>query len=251
MVAGLLLGVAVAQPAAAAPKWALSANPNRSGSNFTDLTGVACPSPNSCFAVGYDTTAARTKSLVKHWNGSSWAIMRSLDPKRSASTNLTAVSCPSVKSCFAVGSYTIAHNPRTLAEHWNGKSWAIMSTINPNHSASTVLNGVSCPSPKSCFAVGTYTAGAKSLTLVEHWNGAFWGIMRTPNPNHSKATALDGVSCPTTKSCFAVGTVTLGASAGSLVEHWNGSSWSIMRIFNPKNAIVKGFCPMVAEISPF
>src|SRR5580704_17324703 len=86
---GLLAGVVVAPPAAAAPKWALSPNPNPSGSIFTNLTGVACPSPKSWFAVGYETTVSRTRSLVKHWNGSGWGIMRSLDPAHSVFTNLT------------------------------------------------------------------------------------------------------------------------------------------------------------------
>ncbi len=236
VVVSLVAGIAVAQPAAAAPKWSLSPNPNPAGSIFTNLTGVACPRANSCFAVGYTTTTARTAGLVKHWNGSGWEIMRSLEPKGSRFTTWSAVSCPTAKSCFAVGSYTIAHRPRSLIEHWNGSNWAIMHVLDPDHSTSTLLSGVSCPATKSCFAVGSYTAAARTRTLVAHWNGSFWGITTAPNPNHSTSTVLSGVSCPSTRSCFAVGSVTLGPSAGSLVEHWNGSNWGIMRVFNPEHA---------------
>ena len=77
----------------------------------------------------------------------------------------------------------------------------------PTLAASTLaaLRGVSCPSTTSCFAVGdTYTVDG---TLVEHWNGSHWSIMTSPNHTGSttRLNGLNGVSCPNTTNCFAVG----------------------------------------------
>ena len=243
----LLLGVTVGAPAGAAARWSLSPNPNRPGSLFINLSGIACPNPKSCFAVGANTTVAGTSALVKHWNGSAWAVMPSVDPNGSTTTVLNGVACPGAKSCFAVGSYTIAGDTRSLVERWNGSAWSVPASVNPNHSTATVLNGVACPSAKSCFAVGSYTIAGDTRTLVEHWNGSAWGVLPSVNPNHSTATVLSAVSCPSPQSCFAVGRDTIASRTRSLVEHWNGGSWGIMPILDPhlstSTALLGVSCP--------
>jgi hypothetical protein len=152
--------------------------------------------------------------------------MTTPNPTGSILSLLVGVSCPSTTSCFAVGNYDTAFfaaNP-TLVEHWNGWSWKIMTSPNPTGGGS--LEGVSCPSTTSCFAVGYSNFGG----LVEHWNGWSWKI--TTSPPGSTNAALRGVSCPSTTSCFAVG----DTGVKSLVEHWNGSSWSLMASPNPRGS---------------
>jgi len=179
------------------------------------LNGVACPSTKSCFAVGdYPDTSTTTKTLVEHWNGSHWAIMPSANPSHAIANlfALSAVSCPSTKSCFAVGNIA---GMRALVEHWNGTSWGLMGTANASSQAVNQLSGVSCPSTKSCFAVGDML----SRGLVEHWNGSGWTAMTNPTD-----ASWSGVACPSTKSCFAVGT------SAHFVAHWNGHTWATMSI---------------------
>ena len=97
------------------------------------------------------------------------------------------------------------------------------------------------PSTTSCFAVGDYDTArfAANPTLVEHWNGSQWKITTDPNP--IGGGSLEGVSCPSTTSCLAVGYT----GSGDLVEHWNGSSWKITT--SPRvstNAALRGVsCP--------
>ena len=57
--------------------------------------------------------------------------------------------------------------PTHIAEHWNGTSWRIVTTPNPPGATFSSLNGVSCPRPNVCFAVGSSDSGP----LVELWNG--------------------------------------------------------------------------------
>ena len=190
--------------------WSIMTNvPNPSGSILSDLVSLTCPTTTSCFAVGDYFTAsyATNPTLVEHWNGSIWKILTA------PGDGLLGVSCPSTTSCFAVG-YT---GNKTLVEHWNGSHWSIMTTPTLAASSLAALRGVSCPTTTSCFAVGdTYTVDG---TLVEHWNGSHWSIMTSPNHTGSttRLNALNGVSCPNTTSCFAVGFYQL-SSLGETID---------------------------------
>ncbi len=127
---GLLASVAavgVAPSGSATPVWSVvpSPNPSRSPVSDSEFDSVGCPSVTSCFAVGdYD---AENKTLVEHWNGRTWALMTSRNPKDSSFANLSGVSCPSTTSCFAVGSYDSHAHIEGLVEHWNGSGWSMMS----------------------------------------------------------------------------------------------------------------------------
>ena len=86
-------------------------------------------------------------------------------------------------ACTAVGEVGLRRHAATvtLAERWNGKSWAIQHTPNPPHSnsstaATATLNAVSCPSATTCVAVGRSDSGA----LAELWNGTTWAIQHLP-----------------------------------------------------------------------
>lgn len=188
--------------------------------------GVSCPSTTSCFAVG--------RQGVEHWDGTSWSIMPS--PGAVYYNELSAVSCPSTTSCFAVGYKSVASGVKTFVEHWNGTRWSIMPSPN-GAGAENRLSGVSCSSTTSCFAVGNLgpsAGGFANKSLVERWNGTTWSIMPSPTPTGADIVDLRGVSCPSTTSCFAVGRYRSGWSGDlMLVEHWNGTSWSIVASPNP------------------
>ena len=71
--------------------------------------------------------------------------------------------------------------------------------------SSQISCGVSCVSARSCAAVGSDASeGGPSQTLVETSKGGKWSIVPSAN-SASGQTKLDGVSCTSTESCFAVG----------------------------------------------
>ena len=218
------MAVATAPPASAAAKWSGVLSPNPSTATGVVLGGVACPTSGSCFAVGSYSTASATKTLAMHWNGHNWGILASANPAGSINATLNGVACPTRASCFAVGSYTSGGVSKNLVEHWNGHTWGTLSNPNPSGSTNSALSGVACPSPASCFAVGTYSTSTAAKTLVEHWNGHAWGVFGSPNPTSS--AALFAVTCPNTKSCFAVGNYVAGSGQRTLVVRWNGSKWA-------------------------
>ncbi len=235
--------------------WSIMTSPNPRGSGTPNsyLDGVSCRSTTSCFAVGFSIFHGWT-TLVEHWNGHTWSIMTSPNPTGFQYHRLRGVSCPSTTSCYAVGFSQLVGNSglmsvKALVEHWNGHTWSGMTRPTPTGTDDWNLSAVSCSSPTSCFTVGSdwvggaaYTVGAVERSLAEHWDGQTWSIITSPNPTSATSTTLGGVSCPTPTHCFAVGAFSHDTSLGllgvrtvekTLVEQWNGHTWSIMTSPDP------------------
>ena len=139
---------------------------------------------------------------------------------------------------MAVGSYN-AHVAvsATLTERWNGRALAVLPSPNPRGASSSVLNAISCASVSRCVAVGFYTnAKQVALTLAESWNGSDWSITPIPSPKGTTFASLQGISCASATKCMAVGSYITSKLSYyvNLAESWNGRSWSIVRVRNPK-----------------
>jgi hypothetical protein len=63
-----------------------------------------------------------------------------------------------------VGPQTSAAN-LTLAQHWDGTTWAVQPTPHPGFGGDA-LSAVACPSTAACLAVGTQFQG---LALAERF----------------------------------------------------------------------------------
>jgi hypothetical protein len=169
-----------------------------------------------CTAVGYHyNSAGNAVTLAERWNGKVWAI-QSIPTIIGDSVLLSRVSCTWTPACTAVGSYSNVNGSEgTVAERWNGTTWAMQSIPNPNGSGQ--LNGVSCTSASACTAVGLYGG----LTLAERWNGKAWAVQATPNPSGANDSFLGGVSCTSVSVCTAAGSA---APGGTLAERYAPSS---------------------------
>jgi hypothetical protein len=213
--------------------WTIQSTPDPAGAPRV-LSGVACASSTACTAAGSSGTGI-TLTLAEHWNGASWAIQPTLNPAGELNNDLNAVSCSSPTACTAVGEYTdSASHLLTLAESWNGTSWAIQPSASPAGADSQLL-GVSCSSSDACTAVGfDQRTGAPSVTLAERWNGTSWTIQSTPNPAGASTSVLTSVSCSALDACTAVGYHFAGGNpVAPLAERWNGTSWAIQPISGP------------------
>jgi hypothetical protein len=113
----------------------------------------------------------------------------------------------------------------TLAEEWNGASWARQPT--PNVSGATSgswLSGVSCTTTTACTAVGAGYSGTNyNPALAVGWDGSAWSIQPTPSLNAGGAAVFSGVFCISASACTAVG---LDNSNAAAVETWSGSAWT-------------------------
>ncbi len=72
----------------------------------------------------------------------------------------------------------------------------------------------------------TTTSNSTSTTLQPAGPIGGWSAVQLPNPPGATDALLTGVSCSSVASCTAVGAYAKTGKFYSLVERWNGSSWS-------------------------
>lgn len=156
--------------------WSLEATPTVAGGG---LSGVSCPSPRACMAVGTYPVVPSSMSLfaplAEGWNGASWTVEPTPFDAEAGEDTLGAVSCSSPRACTAVGAL---ENPgTTVVLRWDGTTWNVQNFPNPQNR----LESVSCPSARRCVAVG-FSYNPENLTgaaTADAWNGARWRVERT------------------------------------------------------------------------
>jgi hypothetical protein len=216
--------------------WTIQPTPEPPSATTAELSAVACSSITDCTAVGFYWDGSAYHTLAEHWDGTAWAIEPTSDPPGAIVNILTGVACPSSTLCQATGySGNGTAQPNTLAEEWNGTSWATEDTPNPAGATLSQLQGVSCASTTACTAVGQYNSSSGgTFTLAERWNGTVWAIQPTANPAGETYAQLESVACPSASKCTAIGlSSSQGSSASTLAERWDGKTWAIQPTPSP------------------
>jgi plastocyanin len=128
---------------------------------------------------------------------------------------------------WAVGSRYDGVDDRPLAEHFDGQQWVIVSTPAPR-TGGAYLRGVGGSSGTDVWAVGYQTTrSGDQATLIEHYDGAAWTIVPSPNPA-SSASYLSVVVAVAPNDVWAAGHYLGSSNYRTLVEHWDGNSWTIV-----------------------
>jgi hypothetical protein len=234
--------------------WAITVSPNAPATD-SFLQGIICASASDCWAVGYSYVNTShgiidLQMLIEHWDGTLWSITTLSNVGTLSNTQLNGVACVSASDCWAVGTQG-SNSVGTLTEHWDGISWTVVSS--PGISAENILNGITCTSMSDCWTAGYFVdASGISHTLTEHWDGTSWSVVASPNrTDKSTQTApevnyLNGVTCTSASDCWAFGASNYlgqfadGTSSGfkvTLIEHWDGTSWSIVSSGNNADQI--------------
>jgi len=202
--------------------WSEVTNPEVEGAA---LHAVVAISANNVWAVG---GGGAPGALVEHWDGTTWSIVT--NSVLSGAGGVSAVSADSANDIWAVGGETILH--------FNGTTWSQL--------ASPVMqaNSVTALSPSNVWAVGSVTVFANHRQhhkpAIEHWDGTSWSIVSSPNPNPvpTKDTFLRGVAAISANDIWAVGAGNFSTAGGTatLIEHWDGTSWTIISSPDPGTA---------------
>ncbi|HZI77272.1 MAG TPA: hypothetical protein VFD73_25180, partial [Gemmatimonadales bacterium] len=204
--------------------WTLVSSSSPSETGGSNLTDVSCSSAEFCAAAGYyNPGGSERRTLVEHWNGSAVSLQSSPNPEGKTFVQLNDVSCTTSSACTGVGySRTTLPASGTLGERWNGSTWSIQSTADPEPlPPESRLNAVSCPTGTSCAAFGYDYSREKELFRL--WNGSEWQVGSSSTP----AVLPADTSCATTINCMVVG----AASSESVrAETWSapgeGKTWS-------------------------
>ena len=131
------------------------------------------PSRSAWSRVGLVAAASRRPARGR-------GVVVALEPRaRAASTGatLSAVGVPDHEQLLRGRQATSSGSAiKTLVEHWNGQQLGDPADARTRRQRRLQpQRRSSCPSTKSCFAVGSYAAGSTQRTLVEHWNGSALG----------------------------------------------------------------------------
>lgn len=212
--------------------WQELISPNVSGATpiSNQLLGVDALSQNDVWAVGWSQDPNGPpfvkRTLIEHFDGNTWNIVGSPNPRNDIDSVLHSVSGVSPDDVWAVGTSHDGRLPsRTLIEHWNGILWSIIPSPSPDKQFNE-LRGVAALSANNVWAVG-FRGGTKSETPIEtlilHWDGSSWN--QVPSPNISGgANQLFGITAISANDIWAVGT----AAGAPLALHWDGSAWSVV-----------------------
>lgn len=227
--------------------WQQVAIPTPTGATEVRLNGTAAITPTDVWAVGAWVGASTRNAyatLIEHWNGNSWTIVPSPNP--GYSRQLYGVTALSARNVWAVGYYQRAVKGilhfRTLVLHWNGRAWTRVESPQIgriSQHANSQLAGVAAVSPRSVWAVGTYTASrgghdrpslpGSTRTLTLHWNGQHWKQVTSPNVL-GRGNELSAVAAVGRNDVWAVGGPGDGKRGQPLAEHWNGHRWQIVPV---------------------
>jgi hypothetical protein len=206
----------------------------------SELNAVSMSSATDGWAVGFSDPGGMStyRTLALHWTGTTWS--KAAMPNESTGDNLLfGVDDLGADDAWAVGyaQATGTSTPRqTLAEHWNGSRWSVATTPNTG-TQDNVLLGVSGASADNLWAVGYSRTATGYHTLVEHYDGKSWSLVGSPEGGPDE-NVLTAVSADSAGDAWAVGySSTKTDQFHSLVEHWDGSSWSVASLPAPDDAV--------------
>lgn len=203
------------------------------------LYSVVALGPNNVWAVGTEDYPGR--GLIEHWDGTTWTATY----LRYAAL-LRGITSAGPKQLWAVGQRYGRTNPlgdTTLTLRFNGNIWQQIPSPNPlsgNSNDQNWLTAVSAVSANDVWAVGrdaNHDGGPLDQTLIEHWNGARWSVVQSPDPGgSSQDNDLWGVVAVASGDVWAVGGVGsfLNPSFSSpFAVHWDGTGWSQVGVAAP------------------
>ncbi len=110
-----------------------------------------------------------------------------------------------------------------LVEHWDGASWSIIP--NPPNVLQSQMHGVAMVAPNDVWIVGQ-TWNVSDQAYVLHWNGS--SLQSVPCVNPGSYVALYAVAAVAANDVWAAGDYsTNGHDYFTLIEHWDGTRWSV------------------------
>jgi len=180
------------------------------------INAISCPSATTCMVVGYGAPINLPVLAATTNGGMSWTN-QNLPP---GVIQVLGISCPSTTTCSAVGAWTGAAAPSAEEDA------AVITTTNggANWTSESIpadseeLNGISCPSTTTCVAVGTVPYPPSECppfpfscpvsldySMSTTNGGTTWSGESGSSPGFAEGDSFQGVSCPSTSECMAVG----------------------------------------------
>jgi hypothetical protein len=92
-----------------------------------------------------------------------------------------------------------------------------------------MLSFAGTPPSRLTRTAGRLSGNAKAApTASLAATAGIWSLVASPNTDPTQDNLLFGVACPSASDCWAAGYLYNGSHSQTLIEHWDGSSWSIV-----------------------
>ena len=215
-----------AEAAPVCRSWGATQPPN-AGSANNQLRGVAVVSTCSAWAVGQFLERGRLDDADRALERERLEGPVQPEPPGAGADLLFAVAATSTRSAWAVGSSNDGLLDRTLVLHWNGHAWKRQTSPNVA-GVNNVLEGVAAISPTNVWAVG-YAATNPLRTLRRALERARVEDRAQPERRRRQPPVRDRRRLEEGH----LGGRDRGASPRTLVEHWNGHAWKLVKSPNP------------------
>jgi hypothetical protein len=205
--------------------WSLVATPTLGVSSA--LMAVSASTATDAWATGFSVLGRHNRgTLIEHWNGSAWSVNTSLVVTGSAA-QLNGVADLSPTNAWAVGK----GRGGSLLAHWNGSAWSSVTIPDPDFSPGAD-ESISASSATDIWVVGTTVNTTTGTTSAEalHFDGTTWTVVPMQQPGTNTPT-IGAVTAVSATNAWAVGEdigATSAIGGSTLIEHWNGASWSIV-----------------------
>jgi LPXTG-motif cell wall-anchored protein len=230
-----------------------------SGTSSATMTGISCPSPGSCVAVGnaYSPSGSNVPFYVLETQGT-WDPHPVAVPGLSTATGWTgwtgnlAVSCPRLGECTLVGSASAGSSGVGFTYEETHGHWAATANVVSDPLGSLSLADVSCTSPGSCSAVGYLVASGTSVDsnyAIDEVDGRWLAGHVVDAPPSMQSSLLGFVRCWAPGECVAAGQATSGAGGGTVVAVEHRSAWAASTLLAPSTATSRSY-PADLSCSP-
>lgn len=210
--------------------WTMVASPRI---RFGVLSGIGGTSGHNIWAVGRKL-ARRTVTIVEHYNGRSWTRVASPSPVTDY-IDFGAIKVLSPHDIWVAGDYVNGRGVfRTLTEHFNGRTWAIVAS--PNIGAGdNYLSGIAAFGPRNVWAVGRASVRSRFVPIALRWNGRRWVAGTLPAAG-SGDNSLNGLT-RSGHTLWAVGSAAgPGGVQRTLTERYRHGRWRIAASPNASKA---------------
>jgi hypothetical protein len=243
---------AAALPVARATDWRSAELPAPAGATDASFTGISCANAASCVAVGnaYYASVNSPRAFAMAEVGGKWGKAQTL-PVGGESSTVSGVACAPQGPCVAVGKIETGAAPRLFVEAERHGRWSAGQAV--RMAASEIpgdLNGVACPRPGDCVAVGAAEgAGNYQVPIVVTESNGTWQeaaeiTLPRSTGRHDRGGDLSSVACGAPGSCLAVGyynVVPSGAVTRPMAVAESQARWSPARaVVAPPAAVPAG-----------
>lgn len=177
------------------------------------LHACAAVSCGALLLVGSPANAGPGRSTAAVDNWPSLSAVQMLDPTHG----------------WAVGGYDGGSVPSVppIAKHWNGHSWTNVRAVAPRGTKFPQLSQVDTVANGNVWAIGNDGAPTGEVAFADHWLGSSLSLVHFATVPDMYDLYMNGIASTAPHAVWAVGEVDSPTVSGGIIEHWDGSRWSI------------------------